>query len=434
MATDVLSIATSREKLKDVLETPLYANAIYLMLGNVSNSIFGFVFWIMVARLYTAEEAGIGSAIISAAGLLTMLAGLGFGYGLIRFLKSSKDPNKLINTSFTLTALVALAATAIFILGIQVWSPSLKILRTNGPYLVVFLVFVPISALSALIDSSFVAGRKAGFVLARNIIFNVLRISLPFIFLAVAQSFGIFGSWSSAAIVAFLAGILLFLPRSQPHYRPFPSIDRKAISEILHFSFRNYLGDLFWTTPALILPLLVVNVLDAKSNAYFYMAWAINGILSMIPSTVATSLFAEGSNEEAKLEQHIWRSLKMVFLLLIPAVISVELLADKLLLLFGRTYADNATTLLRVLAVAAFPLAINVVYFGVRRVQKKMTEVILLSIAAGVVTIGVSRLLLPGTGIAGIGIAWLISQSSIAVWIIVNWLRQRPKGVTSVRP
>jgi Na+-driven multidrug efflux pump len=110
------------------------------------------------------------------------------------------------------------------------------------------------------------------------------------------------------------------------------------------------------------------------------------------------------------------------------------LLADKLLLLFGRTYAENATTLLRLLAVAAFPLAINIVYFGVRRVQKKMTEVILLSIAAGVVTIGVSRLLLPGTGIAGIGIAWLISQSSIAVWIMVNWLRQRPKGLTNAQP
>jgi len=153
-----------------------------------------------------------------------MLAGLGFGYGLIRFLKSSKDPNKLINTSFTLTALVALAAAAIFILGIRVWSPSLAILRTNALYLVVFLVFVPISALSALVDQSFVAGRKAGFVLARNIIFNVLRISLPFIFLAVAQSFGIFGSWSSAAIVAFLAGSCCSYPQpaalpSVPKYR-----------------------------------------------------------------------------------------------------------------------------------------------------------------------------------------------------------------------
>ena len=63
---EAISIATSREKLKQLIHAPLYANAIYLMATSASTAVLGFVFWILVARFYTPEAVGLGSA---AAGL-----------------------------------------------------------------------------------------------------------------------------------------------------------------------------------------------------------------------------------------------------------------------------------------------------------------------------------------------------------------------------
>ncbi|NLF01253.1 MAG: hypothetical protein GX601_09785, partial [Anaerolineales bacterium] len=51
---------------QEIARQPLFANAGYLFGINVLNGGVGFVFWGLAARLYTAEDIGLGSAIISA--------------------------------------------------------------------------------------------------------------------------------------------------------------------------------------------------------------------------------------------------------------------------------------------------------------------------------------------------------------------------------
>ncbi len=99
--------------------------------------------------------------------------------------------------------------------------------------------------------------------------------------------------------------------------------------------------------------------------------------------------------------------------------------ADKLLLLFGSPYAENATTLLRILAVSALPLTINTVYLGIKMVEKKLRVIVALTAFVAVITLGLSFLLLPRIGINGPGIAWLISQGVIASVIMTSFLRRR---------
>jgi len=392
-------------------------------LAQVANAIFGFVFWIIAARLYTAEVVGLTSAILSVAGLLVTISSVGLGYGLIRFLNSNKNPVKLINSSFTVTGLLSLAATGIFIIGLGIWSPGLDILRNDPHYLVVFLFFVPVSVFASLIDQTLMAKRQAKFIFIRSLIFNILRLALLVLLAVFFQSLGILGSWSTAVFIALLVGVFILLPRAQPGYKLSFTVDRKMVSEIQHYSFLNYLGDLFWNLPGLVLPIIIVNLLGADSNAYFYMAWAMAGTLTMIPTSIATSLLAEGSHDEALLKYHIRRSLRILVLLLIPAAIIVWFLADKFLLLYGGLYAKNATTLLRWLAIASLPIAINTIYFSIKRIQKQVTPVIILAVIMALITVLVSYLLLPRFGINGVGIAWLGAQSISAVIAIVWYIR-----------
>ena len=102
-------------------------------------------------------------------------------------------------------------------------------------------------------------------------------------------------------------------------------------------------------------------------------------------------------------------------------------MADKLLLLYGGQYAKNAVPLLRWLAIGAFPVAINMIYFNIKRVQQDVKPVILLASLMAVIVVLTSYLLLPKLGIIGVGIAWLGGQSMIAciaiVWDMRRWLR-----------
>ena len=85
----------------------------------------------------------------------------------------------------------------------------------------------------------------------------------------------------------------------------------------------------------MVLPIIVVNLLGAEQNAYFYIAWTIATALSAIPIGIALSLFAEGSHFKDKLRGNTVKALKFTFLLLIPAVILLVLVGKWLLLAFG---------------------------------------------------------------------------------------------------
>jgi len=413
--------------MNSILHVPLYSNALYLILANGTSAIFGFVFWIIAARLYTTEAVGIASAIISIAALLEMLSGHALGYGLMRFLNSSNNPTKLVNSSFTMASMLSLAVAGIFLIGLGIWAPGLSIIRANPFYMIIFLLYVPILVLDDLTDYVMLARQQARFVFIHSLIFNIFRLALPVLLAIIFQSFGIFSSWGAATCIALLVSLFLLVPRVQPGYHLAFTLDKKVISEMLHFSFLNYLSDILWNIPSQILPIIVINLLGAKNNAYFYIAWAMSGILALIPTAVAFSLLAEGSRDETQLKNNAGRSFKIMAILLIPGMVLAWFLTNKFLSLFGSLYAKNAAHLLHWLIIAAFPLSINLAYFSIKRVQKKIKPIILLSAIMAVIVVFTSYLLSPRLGINGVGIAWLIGQSIIALiamaWDIKRWLR-----------
>jgi O-antigen/teichoic acid export membrane protein len=413
--TDIFKTATSKGKLKQVFHVPLYANAFYLMMNSAVTALLGFFFWLIVARLYQPTYVGTGSAAISAATLLALLSILGFDYALIRFLPNSNKKGETINSCLTVGCLASVVASLIFVAGLGIWSPALLFIRGNPIFFAAFVTFTVSCTISALLNGTFVAQRRAGFVLASSTISNLVKLTLPVLLVMFFYTFGIFASWGLGLVVALPIGIFFFLPRSQTDYRPFFAINRGVVNDMFHYSFINYVSLLLWTAPGLILPLLVINILGAEANAYFYIAWAMAGLLSAIPLATSLSLFAEGSYNEQQLQQNTTRSLKLISLLLLPAIVVIFLIGDKLLLLFGEAYSQNATTLLWVLAIASIPVSFNFIYLSVRRVQNKLTGVVGLTLFIAIATLLLSYLLLPKFGLLGVGIAWIASQGMAAL-------------------
>src|SRR3989344_8662938 len=125
----------SIKKIKDIISRvrsdSLYRNSLYLMSSTYIMAFIGFFFWMIVTRLYTAEQVGLATTLISVTGLITSFSLLGLNTALIRFLPSAKNKNNMINTSFTLIAIAAVAVTLIFIAGLSIFSPKLIFIQKS---------------------------------------------------------------------------------------------------------------------------------------------------------------------------------------------------------------------------------------------------------------------------------------------------------------
>jgi O-antigen/teichoic acid export membrane protein len=402
------------------IKDPLYRNSLFLMVNTAVTTGMGFIFWMVVARYYTEHEVGLAAAIISAISLLSLISSLGLDVALVRFLSKAKEPVKMINSSFTICGIVALVVTGIFLAGLDLWSPATEFVRGNIRFLLAFILFTICWPLSGLMSSVFIARRRAEYVLVKSTIFSLLKIPLPILLVYYFHAFGIVGSWGLAAVAAFVVSVFLFMPRVQESYRPVPRLDPGIIRDIWKYSTGNYFVSIFASAPYFLLPIIVVNLISAEQNAYFYVAWMMAGLVYAIPVAVSSSLFAEGSHSEEALVANARRSFRFIILLLVPAIILLVALGKWLLLLFGENYSSNALTLLWILGASGLFIAVNDVYYSILRVRGRIRELFFIRALISIAVIIAGSLIAPKTGIVGIGYAWISAQAVASIYVLLT--------------
>ncbi len=416
---EVVSTITSVPNLRQVWFAPLHRNSLYLMLNSGVTAGLGFVFWLVAARVYSTEEVGLSSALISAVTLLAFIASLGLSYGLIRFLPEVGERRQgMINSCLNLVALVSLVASLIFLVGLPLWSPAFLVIRSKFASVAAFVGFVIAWGLYSTLTNIFVSFRRAEYTLASGVVCSLLKVAGVATLGLWFGDLGIFASWGIATLFALVIGFWWFLPRLLPGYSPQLTLQKQVSNEMLHYSFANYISSTLWNAPQLILPIMIVNLLNTAANAYFFIAWSVASLLLAIPLATSTSLFAEGSYKMESAGQDLLRSLKLTVVLFLPSVLLTLALSNRVLLLFGREYASSGTGLLWLLAWAALPASINLLYIGAARVLKRLKDILLIAGGVAVGTLVSSYFLLPHLGTLGVGVGWLASQSLVAMVLI----------------
>ena len=168
--------------------------------------------------------------------------------------------------------------------------------------------------------------------------------------------------------------------------------------------------------PNFILPIMVLNLLGAEQTAYYYISFAIATLLIMIPNSVGTSLFVEGSYGEA-LKKTTLKSLLAIFALLTPAIIILYIAGGWLLGLISQDYAANGFELLRIMVLASIFVAVIFIYYSIKRVQKDIKGLVFLSGLVFVLLMTFSYPLIFKFGITGVGYAWIASYGIAAIFV-----------------
>ncbi|MBI4287969.1 MAG: lipopolysaccharide biosynthesis protein [Chloroflexi bacterium] len=401
------------------MASPFYKNAYYMLANSGVAALTGFFFWLVSARFYTARDVGLASATLSSVVFLASIADMGLSISLIRFLPSATNRLSLINTSFTVGVLASFLAGAIFLTGLNLWSPALLLVRENPLLASLFLLLLPLSAVSVMGDRVFIALRIAKYGFIRHLLI-ILEIPLAVALVSWLHVAGILMAAGIAVGLSVAFSLFVLLPRIQRGYFPWPGLQREYLKQTFGYSMGNHVSFLLLGAPGWIFPLLVVNLLGPEQNAYFYISWTIGVTLAAIPSAISYSFFAEGSHDENGLLHFATSALKLSLLLVVPAIAVIFVVSNRLLLLFGRAYSEEGLLLLRVLALSTLPGTFNTVYLTYRRVTKEVGLVLGISGAIALLSLVAGYLLVPRLGVLGAGLGYLGAQTVVALWLGAN--------------
>lgn len=395
----------------------LYRNSIFLMMSTGVMAFFGFFFWMINARLFKPEQVGIATALISIMTLISSFSLLGLNNGLIRYLPTSIRKNQKINTSFTLVILTSAVMALIYLIGINVFSPKLLFVRENVFFAVFFVLAIVFSTLNNISESVFIAYRSSIYVLIKNTISSLVKLSLPILLISLG-AYGIFASVGISVMVAFVLSLIFLIFKFG--YKIRPTIDKEVVERMGKFSLGNYVAIIFGSLPTLILPIMILNNLGAKFSAYFYIDLMIANLLFIVPTAVSQSLFAEGSYSAKELKTLILKALRINFLIIIPAIIITILFGQYILLAFGKQYSKEGVLLLQLFAISSIFISINSMGGALLNIKHKIKLLILVNFVGALLILNLSYYLLPKE-LLGIGFAWLIGQGIISTIYLLSF-------------
>lgn len=407
----------NRSEMFKKLKNPLYKSSFYILLATLLNAIFGFIFWIIAAKLYSKEDLGVGVVIVSTMGIINLISLLGFDQSIIRFLPEGKKKTKFM-TSIIIIFIFSAILSIVLLLNVNIIAPKIAMI-TDHP--VLFSIFIMISPILILISSTFLSIRKAENYFLQTLLTGTRLILL--IPLAIFGALGIFYSVGIGYMIAFVVS-LMFLAKFGLLGNP--KINRGYLKESFNFSSANYLNNLLTSLPNQILPIIVLNILGASVTANYYMAFTISSLLFLIPSSFSTSLFVEGSHGKS-LKRNTLNSLIGITLLLIPAVLILYIFGGFFLGIIGKNYVEGLN-LLRILVLSSFFVSIYQIFFSIKKVQKDIRVLIFISGINFFLIICLSYIFMLKFGMIGIGYGWFISYfiSSVIIGLIIKnnrWIK-----------
>ena len=406
-----LRIPINKSELIYYLHDSLFKNSIYIMLSSISSAGFGLIFWMLAAKFYPPEDVGFAIALISSLSLIVLISSFGLDFSIIRFIPLN-DKSNIFNTTVIIMTFFAAIIGIMFITYVDILSPELAFLKSplNS---VLYLMFLVASSIVSLIGITLIAIRKAKYQFIQSIVVGSrVLLLIPLMLLG---ALGIFSAMGISFILAFALGSIL-LANSGIRYRF--TIDQVFLKKSLSFSAGNYINSIFMSAPIMILPIMVLNILGPKQAAYYYTTYAIVSLLFMIPNAISMSLFVEGSHGEA-LKKNVIKSIVYTISLLIPIGMILYLLAGRMLIYIGLNYATHGLDFLKIMIISSLFVGINSIFFALKRIQKDIKSLIILSSLIFVLLLGLSYVFMITFGIVGIGYAWFITYFIVCASIVL---------------
>ncbi len=419
----VASVRRRAASLRGSLDAPFVRNAYSLVGSTLATSGFGVIFWIVAAHLFTKEEVGRDTALIATMLFLSSISQLNLTNGFNRFVPvAGVRTRRLVVTGYLATMATACVASSVFVLGINLWAPRLSLLNDHPIYALWFVLGTVVWTVFALQDAVLTGLGEAHWVLIENVIYGIVKIGLLFFVAASLPALGVYAAWTLPLIVAVIAVNGLIFKRMVPERRnqPLERIDAQAVRHYVGF---DMVATLTLSATIGLMPVVMLSILGPSASAYLYLSWTIAYALYLVSIGVGMSFITETSKAPERIVELARKMIQHSLRIVAPLAIFIAVFAPWLLRIYGPAYSHHATRLLQLLALSAIPNAVTLCYLNITRVQRRMKAVITTTafLAAGVLILAIT--LAPIIGIAAVGVGWLVSQTVVAIVLLLGELR-----------
>jgi hypothetical protein len=241
----------------------------------------------------------------------------------------------------------------------------------------------------------------------------------------------VFLAWTLAMVVLIVPiNSLIFrsvIPNRPPRGDAASPVERFGWGGLVRFSLRDLCGTLFGLGASTMLPVVVVAFVGTSQSAFFYMPFVLIATFDLMFLNVAAALTVEGGATTARRYAP----------LLLGGSVLILVSAPLLLSLYGSSYAQAGTPVLRLLACASIFRAATALCIGVCRVQGRGGWILAAQGATFALVIGLTAVLAPGHGIEGVATAWLVANGLVGIVALQRLIRilrrQRVAGNTASR-
>ncbi len=391
----------------------MYRSASWLGGSTLLNAAVGFAFWIVAARLLPPDVLGVEGAALNVVMLLAWIAQLSMHTVLPRFLPVAGAGSRTfvarVYTAVTAAAVVCAAGWGLWALvagsasGLTGWVGATAVLS------------VVVWALFGLQDSVLVGLRRPELVAYENAAYSVVKlvVLLP---LAAALPAG-------ALVIAWVAPAALFIPlvTGLVFLRLLPArggangeagLDGR---EVVRFVAHDLPGGTASMLAVRLVPVLVLAQVGALGSAYFLVAWQVLTVFEVALASLGLALTVEGAGGDTTRVRSLTRQmLGRVLPLVAAGCLVLVALAAPVMGLFGEVYAQEATTVLRVLMIA-LPLRVVIdCATAVMRVRGDLRVLLLVETVRAPVALGLCWLLADAYGPVGAAVSYAITNVFVA--------------------
>jgi len=411
---------------------PLFRNGHALNASAVIASAIGLGFWVLAAHHYPMAVVGRNSVAVLVLMFIGGAAQLNLASALVCFLpRAGRRTSGFVASTYAVSATVAVLLAIVFLVLVPHMVPALDFLVANSWLALWFILSAAVWAVFVLEDGALTGLRRTPWVPVENAGFSILKATTVAPLASIVPGAGIVVSWTLAAICTVIPTNCFLFGRAIPrHVRQSAPETTVTLEDLRRFVPYDYVGSLFWLAATSLLPLVVIARVGASTSASFSLTWIIAYSLYLVSINLGSSLVAESSTDPSALRDETRRVRTHLLKVLVPCVGVIVVGAPLLLRLMGEAYATDGATVLRLLALSALPFIITATAISAYRARRYTRPVGIINAAVfGMVTV-LTLLLLPVVGITGVGVAWLATQSAVAlVLLAIEHRRFAAEGV-----
>lgn len=387
----------------------LYRTSVLLVADNLLLGAFGGLFVLIATHIWAPRSIGVVSAVSGGTGLIVIAAALGLPDTIVAFLAGERDQALMLRGALFISVPVG-----VILLGAAWLLPGhagvpLTELGVSVPWAVTLtMVYVTASLVVLIVDPAFLARQEVSWTVGKDLTSMLVRF-LALILLAGTGTSGYFEVGVIYVVFAAVVDLGLLRLRVRRAPRPRASLGLGLVRAHARFAAGNQVAVLVAMLPTSLLPVIVLARLGAASAAYVAIPMAVLGVLTVVPSMTAQSLFAEMSAHPEEVIEPVRKALRGAYIVTLPLALFTIVFAPILLNLFGHGYSVEGRDLLRWGAASSVFFCFNYVSDIILLARKKVRAYVVANVV-GTCFVLLSLFLAVSHGLAALGLGWFIGQ------------------------